>query len=115
MTTIPRYTIDRGRPARDYETYLATYGNVYGDMSDPGKRADTVKALRRRDALTLAGARRRHRAEIAELDTDSLRYDARVKRYQIECCAHVRPWNIRNADIGTFRMIINELRKRGEL
>lgn len=94
-----------------YDAYLDMYGTVYGDMSDPDKRADTVRALRRRDASVLASARRQLRENVANTPTDELHHELTVKRYQIEQCPD-RPWNVRNADIHTYRMIINELRRR---
>lgn len=116
MDTIPHYKIERRPfdPSR-YDSYLNMYGTVYGDMSDPVKRADTVRSLRRRDALSLASACRELRKQVANADTADLLHELKVKRYQIEECASVRPWNIRNADIHQFRMIINELHTRGEL
>lgn len=114
--TIPMYQIERRpfSPTR-YDSYLETYGSVYGDMSDPVKRAETITALRRRDAMSLASACRELRQGVRERSTDDLTHELRVKRYQIEECAGVRPWNIRNADIHMFRMIVNELRGRGVL
>ncbi len=110
---VPRYRLTRRPfdPAR-YDSYLTMYGDVYGDMNDPAKRADTVRALRRRDAFSLAAARRAIRAELAEYTTGGLPAEAKVKLYQINECANVRPWNVREADIRTLRMIVNELRRR---
>lgn len=98
--------------ASHYDSYLTLYGSVYGDMSDPVKRADTVKALRRRDARTVSAACRQLRAEVTDTPTCDLHHELTVKRFQIEQCADSRPWSIRNADIHTYRMIINELRRR---
>lgn len=89
-----------------------TYGSVYGDMSDPVKRAETITALKRSDALSLASACRQLRAQVSEMTTDDIRHEMRVKRYQIEDCAGMRPWNIRNADIHMYRMLHNELTRR---
>lgn len=112
---IPRYKAERRPfdPAR-YDAYLKMYGSVYGDMSDPVKRADTIKGLRRRDAKILSSARRALRREIGELEIKDLTDELAVKLYQIEYCSGVRGWNIRNADIHRLRMIVNELRRRGE-
>ena len=116
MDTIPRYRTER-RPftPERYEPYLTLYGHVYGDMSDPQKRADTITALRRRDALSLAAACRSLRQMVADTTTADLRQELKVKRYQIEECPAYRPWNVLNADKHMFRMIVNELRLRGEL
>lgn len=116
MGPLPRYTTER-RPFNPdrYTPYLTLYGHIYGDMSDPVKRAETIVALRRRDALSLAATCRALREMVTATDTDDLRQELKVKRYQIEQCPAYRPWNVRNADIHQFRMIINELRKRGEI
>lgn len=116
MDTIAHYRTER-RPfdASLYDSYLQMYGRVYGDMSDPVKRADTVKALRRRDAMSLASACRELRAQVTATPTVELLHELKVKTYQIEECGHVRSWNIRNADIHMYRMIINELKRRGEI
>lgn len=114
--SIPRYRTERRPfdPSR-YDSYLASYGSVYGDMSDPVKRAATVRALRRRDAMMSAAGRRELRRMVAEKNTEDLLHDVTVKRYQIEDCATVRPWNIRNFDIHWLRMVANELKRRGEI
>lgn len=115
MDTVSHYRTERRPfdPAR-YNSYLQMYGTVYGDMSDPVKRAETVTALRRRDAMTVSAARRELRQEVTDRTTDDLREQLPGLRYLIEECAHVRPWNIRNCDIHMYRMIINELKHRGE-
>lgn len=116
MDTIPKYRSERRPFTPDsYNGYLALYGHVYGDMSDPVKRADTVAALRRRDALVQASACRSLRAMVAETDTDELVQELRVKRYQLDECGAYRGWSVRNADIHQLRMIINELKCRGEI
>lgn len=111
--SIPHYKTDRRpfNPAR-YDSYLEMYGGVYGDMSDPVKRAEVVKMLRHRDAHVVASARRDLRRKIIERDTGDLIDELAVKRYQIEHCSAFRGWNIRNADIHQLRMIVNELRRR---
>ncbi|MFG3343372.1 hypothetical protein [Glycomyces sp. NPDC048151] len=100
-------------PKRNYDAYLEMYGHVYGDISDPVRRAETIASLRKRDAMQLASARRECRAIIARKSTLTLICDRRVKVYQIEQCANVRPWNVIRSDIHDLRMIDNELRKRG--
>ena len=116
MDTIPRYRTER-RPysPERYTPYLTLYGHVYGDMSDPVKRADTIRALRRRDGKSTAAACRALRQLIADTPTDDLLHDLKVKRYQIEECPAYRPWNVLNADIHQVRMIVNELRTRGRI
>lgn len=116
MDTIPRYRAER-RPfdPERYAPYLTLYGHVYGDMSDPVKRADTITALRRRDALADAAACRALREMVAQTETPDLWQELKVKRYQIEECPAYRPWNILNGDKHMFRMIVNELRRRGEI
>lgn len=116
MDTIPRYRTER-RPfsPERYTPYLTMYGHMYGDMSDPVKRADTIRALRRRDAKADAAACRALREMVAATSTDDLLHDLKVKRYQIEKCPAYRPWNILNADKHMFRMIVNELRTRGRI
>lgn len=116
MDTIPRYRTER-RPfsPERYTPYLAMYGHMYGDMSDPVKRADTIAALRRRDAKAVASACRALRQLVADTATADLLHDLRVKRYQIEECSAYRSWGVLNADKHQFRMIINELRKRGRI
>ncbi|MEU6246431.1 hypothetical protein [Glycomyces sp. NPDC047010] len=101
------------RVKRTYDAYLEMYGHVYGNMSDPIRRAEVVASLRQRDALQLASARRECRAIIGRKSTLTLICDRRVKVYQIEKCAHVRPWNVIRSDIHDLRMIDNELKKRG--
>ncbi|MEN8656389.1 hypothetical protein ABCR94_38900 [Streptomyces sp. 21So2-11] len=44
--------------------------------------------------------------------TANIVYALKVKRYQLDHCGAVRPWNIRNADIHMYRMLHRELRKR---
>lgn len=105
------YTIER-RGKRDYSAYLDQYGHMYGDMSDPEKRAEVIRSLTRRDALTLASARRELWREVTTLSTYAIRHELTVKRYQIEECGSVRPWNVRNADIHMFRMLTTELERR---
>lgn len=114
MTTDhPRYRLTPPpNGPKTYGPYLDMYGSVYGDMSDPVKRAETITTLRRRDALSLASACRQLREQVREMTTEDIRHEMRVKRYQIEECADVRPWNIRNADIHMFRMLLNELNSR---
>ncbi|MFF3453225.1 hypothetical protein ACFYXH_02630 [Streptomyces sp. NPDC002730] len=107
------YTIER-RGRRDYSAYLAMYGHVYGDMSDPARRESVIRSLRRRDGLTLAAARRELWREVTAMGTEDIRHALRVKRYQIEECGNVRPWNVRNADIRMFRTLSRELARRGE-
>ncbi|ARX87862.1 hypothetical protein SMD44_07344 [Streptomyces alboflavus] len=48
------------------------------------------------------------------MSMEDIRCGIKVKRYQIEECAGVRPWNVRNADIGMFRMLTTELKRRGD-
>lgn len=110
---VPRYRLTRRPfdPSR-YDAYLDMYGDMYGDMSDPVKRADTVRALRRRDAFALAAARRTARSQVEQYTTGDLLAEARVKLYQINECADLRPWNVREEDIRTLRMIVNELHRR---
>ncbi|MGW2919544.1 hypothetical protein ACWDBF_17020 [Streptomyces angustmyceticus] len=105
------YTIER-RGARDYSAYLNLYGYVYGDMSNPEKRAEVIRSLRRRDARTLAAARCELWRGVRAMDTDEIRQALKVKRYQIEQCGSVRPWNVRNADIRMFRVLVTELARR---
>lgn len=113
MTTDhPRYRLTPPPQPKTYGPYLDMYGHVYGDMSDPVKRAETITILRRSDALTLAAACRQLRAQVREMTTDDILQEMRVKRYQIEECADQRPWNIRNADIHMYRMLLNELTRR---
>lgn len=120
MDTIrPRYSLTPAPypppyRAGDYAEYLRMYGSVYGDMSDPVKRAETIAALRHRDAKSLASAHREHWRIMRGMTTEDLRHELTVKRYQIEHCAEVRPWNIHNNDIRTFRMIWNELARRAK-
>jgi hypothetical protein len=97
-----------------YGSYLERNGHVYGDMSDPAKRAEAITILRRRDAKSLAAIYRRQRRDVAEMTTEDIHYEMRVKRYQIEECANVRPWNIRNCDIHMYRMLHNELTRRAK-
>ncbi|MFJ8930578.1 hypothetical protein ACIRLA_28720 [Streptomyces sp. NPDC102364] len=47
------------------------------------------------------------------MSTEDIQHAVKVKRYQIEECGSVRPWNIRNCDIHTFRLLRRELRARG--
>lgn len=103
------YVIVR-REQRDYTQYLATYGDMYGDMSDSRKRAEVVLSLRRRDAISLAAARRIEWMQITGMETEDIRHAINVKRYQIDQCE--RPWNVKNCDIRTFRMLMTELRRR---
>lgn len=111
---IPSYRTERRPFTPDrYTPYLTMYGFMYGDMSDPQQRAETIRVLRRRDARVQASARRALREQVAQEATDDLVHEVRVKRYQIEECVAYRPWNIRNADIHTIRMIRNELKRRG--
>lgn len=109
------YKIEQ-RPQRDYaaylSTYLATYGPVYGDMSDPLKRAEVIVMLRRRDGLTLASARREFWREVKAMSTEDIRDAIAVKTYQLDYCGDMRPWNIRNADIHEFRVLSRELKSR---
>jgi hypothetical protein len=88
------------------------YGSAYGDMSDPLKRAEVIVSLKRRDGLTLASARRELWREVTTMSTPAIRHELTVKRYQIEQCGSVRPWNVRNADIHMFRMLTTELARR---
>lgn len=98
---------------KTYDAYLDMYGAVYGDMSDPVKRAEVIAALRRRDAMSLAAACRQMREQVREMTTEDIQHEMRVKRYQIDHCADMRPWIIRNADIHMYRMLCNELDRRG--
>lgn len=106
------YVKVRPERKRDYSAYLRMYGSVYGDLSNPEKRAEVVRSLRRRDALMLASARREHWREVTAMSTEDIRHALKVKRYQIEQCCPARPWNIRNADIHVFRVLRRELRAR---
>ncbi len=106
------YVKVRPERKRNYSAYLDMYGSFYGDMSDPEKRAEVIRSLTRRDALTLSSARREHWREITAMSTDDIRRELLVKRYQIEQCGSVRHWNIRNEDIHTFRVLRRELRTR---
>jgi hypothetical protein len=107
------YTIER-RGKRDYSAYLDMYGHVYGDLSDPVKRAEVIRSLTRRDALTVASARRELWREVTVMSTEDIRHALKVKRYQIEECGSARPWNVRNTDIHMFRMLTRELSRRQE-
>jgi hypothetical protein len=103
---------------KNYDGYLGLYGHVYGDMSDPVKRAETIAALRRRDALTLAAARRQVRAEISRYETDELISETRgyvwlttsedAKRYRYQGASHLR-----KVDLHQLRMLRNECKRRG--
>lgn len=111
---IPSYRTERRPFTPDqYTPYLTMYGFMYGDMNDPEKRAETIRVLRRRDARGLASACRALREQVTQETTEDLLHEVKVKRYQIEECVAYRPWNIRNADIHTIRMIRNELKRRG--
>ncbi|GIG61142.1 hypothetical protein Lfu02_55140 [Longispora fulva] len=101
---------------RDYAAYLAAYGDAYGDMSDPVKRAETIAALRRRDALTLASACRELRAEIARMPIGKLFTVERTTLHQLsDHCRTVRPEHIRRCDLHRLRMVHNEMTRRGIL
>jgi hypothetical protein len=116
ISVLPRYrTEHRPFTPERYTPYLTMYGHMYGDMSDPAKRAETIASLRRRDARSLASACRALREDVARTPTTDLLHELKVKRYQIEECVAYRPWNIRNADIHSYRMIVNELKRRGEI
>lgn len=102
---------------KNYDSYLAVYGHVYGDMKDPAKREAAIKALRRRDAKALAAARRELRDEIASYDIRLLRVqfrkyslfatDAYFERYRYANMPHMRA-----VDVHWLRMIKNEFRQR---
>lgn len=109
-----RYTLTRREGEKDYSAYLALHGWVYGDMNDPVRRAEVVQSLRRRDALTVASARRELWREVVAMPTWLIREEIKVKRYQLDHCGAYRPWNIRNADIRAYRRLGRELKRRGE-
>lgn len=102
---------------KNYDSYLAVYGHAYGDMKDPAKREATIKALRRRDALSLASARREIRAEISKYGSRllivefrkyrSLTTDAYYERYRYQSAPHMRA-----VDVHHLRMLRNEMRRR---
>jgi hypothetical protein len=104
--------------ARNYSAYLEMYGHAYGDMSDPVKRAETIAMLRRRDARALAAARREIRAEYGRRSTGALKSKAyeywtclnseRISQYRYKYAPHIRA-----VDLHNFRMILNELERRG--
>lgn len=108
------YVLTRRQGARDYAAYLDMYGSMYGDMSDPVQRAEVVRSLRNRDARMLAAVRREFWREVVAMSTLFIRDEIRVKRYQLDHCGAYRPWNIRNADIRTYRVLCRELKRRGE-
>lgn len=111
---IPRYKTER-RPFNpsQYDSYLETYGSVYGDMSDPVARAEAIKSLHRAHMRRISAALREMRQVIGTLATDYLADEMILKQYQIEECSKVRGWNVRNTNICELRMIVNELRMRG--
>lgn len=107
--------------ARNYDAYLTTYGTMYGDMSDPAKRAETIAMLRRRDALTAASARRELWRECLEMSTEDLTEAIRVKGiFFSNHEMHVRRYgksiffneNLYRVDCWYFRMWNNELSRR---
>lgn len=107
--------------ARNYDAYLATYGDVYGDMSDGVKRAETIAMLRKRDARVAASARRELWRECQRRTTEDLAEAIRVKRIFLEIPEMaVRRYgdgaffnrNLFNVDTWYLRMWRTEMRRR---
>lgn len=103
---------------KSYDAYLETYGHMYGDMSDPIKRAQTVASLRKRDARVLASAYREIRAKISKYSTKRLKKEhhkyvwlttsEHCERFRYQGSSHMR-----NVDVHQLRMLSNECRRRG--